>query len=405
MNRREYLAAAVATLGAACSDAPAGAAAVERPSTAPLVDGATGVQVVTDFADHVLARGGPEEDWGPAFEAAWAAAGAEGTDLFVPAGTYRVRPRRREGGWGPALDLVQADKYRPVRMLGPARGAQLRVEAWPAGAPADLEVVRIRSGVRGSGGGMDTAVGAEVANLSIVNASGGPMPPWRTPHDHRGVGIRLVGLYWAGVTGCFFQGLGCGVALGYDDARRGVSYVVRVQACRFQYCNQAVRVPPTANGTVVRDCVLVWMHASRTAPVAAFTCGHSTGTVLFEENHAEQCGMWVYEIGATFNARVNGGRLESVAGAVRVRGTGPEPARGTRIDGLSVDCDALRGPALWIENGVGTLVTGVIFYQSGTAHPHLRVEPRARRTTVLGLESADAPLRVSDPGGGVKRLD
>jgi hypothetical protein len=286
-------------------------------------------------------------------------------------------------------------------MLGPARGAQLRVEQWPEGAPADLEVVRVTTGVQGSTG-LDVAVGSTLANLALVNASS-RNAEWKTPVDHQGVGMRLVGLYSAVVTGCSFQGFACALATGDEGSRTMQSYVTRVEGCRFQYCNQAVRLLPTANASVVRDCVIVWMHAPTSGPIAAISTGSSTGTVLLANNLAETCACWVYEIGATVNAWVQGGRLESVYGGVHVLGTGSLPAQGTQISGLSLDCDSLRFPAIWLERSAGALVTGVTFYQSRTSQPHVRNDATALRTVLLTVES-DVPLRVVDPGGGVRHL-
>jgi hypothetical protein len=400
VDRREYLAALLAGLGAACADAREGSA--EPPpgqaaaSSRGDEDAAPGVKVVTDYARAVEARGTARENWGPAFEAAWREAAAEGTDVFAPAGTYRVRLKQGRGGWAPAITLEQPEKYRPARLVAPARGAVLRVEEWPAGAPRDLEVVRVATAVRNSAGRTDTATGTEVANLTVINAAA-RTAAWAEPHDYPGVGVRMAGIYGGAVTGCLFQGFSCAVVLG-DEGGAGLSYLSTVRGCRMQYCNQALRVPPAANGTAASDNIALMLARPTSGPVAAFETRHATSSVFFARNHAEMIAGYMYGIGATVNVSIAGGRLESVHGAVRVTGTGSSPARGTQITGLSVDCDSLRFPAVWLERAAGTLLQGITFYQGGTGQPHLRLEPAAVRTTLMAVEAAGGPLRVVDPG-------
>jgi hypothetical protein len=407
VNRREYLGAALGVLGAACSDSPGGAgpgAAVPASAAAGPAGGTEGlgIVVVTDFADRVRGAGTADEDWGRAFEAAWNAAAETGTDVFVPAGRYPVRLREGPGGYGPALDLVQSGKYRPVRLLGGGRGAVLHLAQWPAGAPRSLEVVRVRTGVRAAAGGADVATGAAIANLTLENRDPRLRSPgWRTPHDYAGVGIRLLGLYGASVTNCLIQGFETGIVLGQDGGDEA-SYVCDVSGNRFQYRNRAVRLPPTANGHSVRGNLLLWLNQPRSGPAAAFEASHSITSTFFSENSAEKCGVWIYGIGAAWNTRITGGRMESVAGVARVHGTGDFPARGTEIRGLSVDCDFLRSPAIWLERSAGAVVSGIVFYQSRNAHPHVRVGTGALRTSLSALESADAPLRVEGSSAAIR---
>jgi hypothetical protein len=410
MDRREYLGAVLGLMGAACTDPPddgagagRGAAAEAPPSAAPSrADGLPGVRVVTDFASAVRGRGTAREDWGPAFEAAWSSAAEVGTDVFVPAGLYPVRLREGPGGFAPALDLVQPGKYRPVRLLGGGRGAVLQVREWPAGAPRSLEVIRVRTGVRSAAGGADVATGAAIAGLTLeIRGASAASRGWRTPHDYPGVGIRLLGLYGASVTGCLIQGFQTGIVLGRDGGEEA-SYVCEVAGNRFQYCNRAVRLPPTSNGHSVRGNLLLWLSQPRSGPVAAFEASHSITSTFFSENSAEQCGVWIYGIGAAWNTRIAGGRMESVAGVARVHGTGDFPARGTEIAGLSVDCDSLRFPAIWLERSAGAVVSGIVFYQTRNAMPHVRVGPGALRTSLAALESADAPLRVEGPAAAIR---
>lgn len=407
MNRREYFGALAAGLAACTGGEPSGS---EAPSTAIDVTGgaaaaaqpAPGVRVLTDFRSSAAAPGTARENWGPALEAAWNSAAEEGTDVFVPAGTYRIRMREGRSGYGPAVDLAQSGKYRPVRILGPSRGAELRLEHWPGDAPRDLEVIRVRTGVRRADGGLDVATGAQIAGLVLTNASGPRFPGWEQPFDHTGIGIRLVGLYGAAVSNCLFRGFSSGLVLGNDQPGEGTSYLTSVFRNRFQYCNQAVRNPPTANGSSIRENLALWIHRPSVGPRAAFETGYATTSVFFAENSVEQVAGWVYGIGATTNARIAGGRLESVHGAVRVQGTGAFPARGTQIEGLSVDCDALRYPALWMERSAGALLSGITFYQNATGHPHLMLDAGTENTTVLAVGTfASERFRMVDRSRGL----
>ena len=389
MDRRTYLLASLGSVGAAA---------------AGVADGSGGIKIVTDpeFARLVVAADTPEENWAPAIEAAWDAAAAAGTDVFLPAGVYPVRLRRVGGGWGPALDLAQPLKYRSVRMLGPAQGAEIRLTAWPEGADPRQEIVRVRSAHVSARGGLDVAVAISLANLRFVHAFTAPPPGWREPHDYFGVGVRLVGVMGGSVKNCFFQGMRCGLVLG--DDRGPVSYQCLIEENRFQYCNEAVLVPSTANGHSIRNNAVLWLHQPTSGVTAAFTTQHSTTSVFFTENSAEQCACWVYRIGATTNARISGGRFESVYGAIAVPGTGRYGARGTQISGLSVDCDSLRGPAISIERANTTSISGVTFYQSETPNPHLRVGPAARETVGQTLASSGTELRIEDLSPDFVRL-
>lgn len=60
-------------------------------AAAALPQGAEDCVVVTDFADRVIDRGGEEEDWQPAFQAAIAEARETRQPLYVPAGEYPIR--------------------------------------------------------------------------------------------------------------------------------------------------------------------------------------------------------------------------------------------------------------------------------------------------------------------------
>ncbi len=407
MNRRAYLRTVLGTLGAAACGRDVGAEPDAALDAAPArsvlaagpaaADGELGVKVVTDYAAAVRGRGTEREDWAPAFEAAWNEAAAEGTDVFVPAGRYRVRYRQGPDGPGPALDLAQTEKYRPVRMLGPARGAELLVEGWPDGAPAGLPAVRVRTGVANSRGGPDVANGAEISGITLTREVEGRLGAWNAPHDYRGIGIQLAGLYGAAVTSCMVRGFQCALVTGDESRGDGASYLTSVTRNRFQYCNQAVRIPPKSNGTILRENLALWMHTPTAGVTSVFQTGHSTTSVFFSENSVEQCAAWAYGIGATTNARISGGRIERVFGAVRVQGAGRYAARGTQVQGLSVDCDSLRFPAVWVERSVGALVSGITFYQTETEHPHLLLGEGAEDTTVLAVTSAaDAPLRTVD---------
>lgn len=386
MNRREYITSSLA------------AAIGWRGSGARVSEAATGVKVVTDtrYAKLVEERGTSRENWAPAIERAWAEAAAEGSDVFMPAGVYRVRLRQVADGYAPAVDLPQPNKYTSVRILGPARGAEIRIEEWPPDAADDQEMIRVRSDNPAMSGGWDVVTGIAIRNLKIVNRSPqAKATSWQQPHDYPGVGLRLVGIYDGTVQNCFFQGFRRSVALG-AGREDGASYNTDISGCRFQRCNEAVWLPPTANGTRVRQCSAVWMNAPTSGPVGVFSTNYSTSGASFSDNNFEQCAGPAYQLGATVNVRISGGRMESVGGAVHVRGTGSYAAIGIQINGLSVDCDSLNRPAIWLERADTTLVTGVTFYQNNSSLPHVKIESRSRGTTLLTLAALGEDLRVSN---------
>lgn len=161
-------------------------------------------------------------------------------------------------------------------------------------------------------------------------------------------------------------------------------------------------LPPTSNGHSIRENLLLWFSQPRSGLVAAFESSHSTSSVFFSENSAEGLAGWVYGIGVTTDARISGGRMESVYGVARVHGTGDFPARGTQIEGLSVDCESLRAPAIELQRSEGALVSGISFYQTRTPHPHVLLHPQSAATTMFAIGTdGEAPLRIVDRSRGL----
>ncbi len=77
---------------------------------------------VTDFADVVIDRGGEEEDWQPAFQAAAAEAYETTRPIYVPAGRYPIRqaidltppPAEKRPFLHPSIRLIGAGQWRSI---------------------------------------------------------------------------------------------------------------------------------------------------------------------------------------------------------------------------------------------------------------------------------------------------
>lgn len=383
----------------------------------PLIDEAAGLELAAKHIDAggavfnaraFGAKGDGVTDDTEAIQAAWdAAKGVAGGVCYIPQGSYKISLTGEPGAYGPALHFAGstvAGREQQPKVAGVGRGTNLVID-FPADADRTQPVIVIDKGA-----GTDNPRGIEVTNLLLRNSAA---PAGNVAGvDYRGVGIHIQ-YGWTGKVCRNVGVIGFCVGVLMEQCYHSPIEDLHVTSCNFAYVfGGRGAFGPTiggvANGISIRNCVALRIYPVETtdgltglditkfpadaaktlgrAVGAAYYIGDQPTTVLVFENANVElvyCPGYYFGSGPTA-ITVIGMRSEGCEHPVYARGPiSPNYLEGVVFIAPSIDCDSLRGPAIYADRARSWSIINPRWYQRNVAGFQVPIQLTASSRSVV----------------------